>query len=69
MNADIYRALDLLGNPENITRPVHYPQVENADIEQENFKWFVKNDNPKTRNKQTLTALHKDTDSLPILKK
>ncbi len=44
MDANIYRALDLLGNPQNIKHPVHYPQIKDNNIEQENYKWFVAND-------------------------
>ncbi|HHJ20681.1 MAG TPA: TIGR03986 family CRISPR-associated RAMP protein [Gammaproteobacteria bacterium] len=44
MDNDIYRAIELLGDPHNIKYPVHYPQVRNKSIEQENFKWFVAND-------------------------
>ncbi len=41
MDPDIFRAIDLLGNPRNIKNPVHYPQVRDKSIEDESFKWFV----------------------------
>ncbi|WP_027150709.1 TIGR03986 family CRISPR-associated RAMP protein [Methylobacter tundripaludum] len=74
MNADIYRTLELLGNPQNVKRPVHYPQVENHNIEQENYKWFVANDqgSGKGRNKidpaeKALKILTENSDCLPTL--
>lgn len=44
MHPDIKKALNLLGNPDNVKVPVHYPQAKDEDIEEENFKWFVAND-------------------------
>jgi len=60
MDADIYRAIELLGNPENINSPVHYPQVDKingvlANIEKENFNWFGKN------NTEMLETISKNT--------
>ncbi len=64
MDADIYRAIELLGDPGNIRSPVHYPQVDSigptlADIEKENFKWFVKNESEGKR--EMLEPIAKDT--------
>ena len=70
IDPDIYRALDLLGNPQHVKRPVHYPQItidkddNPADIENENFKWFVDNDK---EHHECLPPLGKDRDSLPLL--
>ncbi len=68
MSYDIYRALDLLGNPHNIKHPVHYPQVENQNIEEENFKWFVTNDNPNAET-NTLEAINEKSECIPTLKR
>ena len=65
MNANIYRTLDLLGNPENIKNPVHYPQINNNSIEEENYQWFVANDQSPTP--EILEDISKDTDHLPTL--
>jgi CRISPR-associated protein (TIGR03986 family) len=70
MDPDILQALRLLGDPENVRGPVHYPQVtvdktgKEADIEEENFKWFVENDKEYH---EFLIPLDKDSDSLPLL--
>ncbi|MCI5126619.1 MAG: hypothetical protein D3925_19610, partial [Candidatus Electrothrix sp. AR5] len=70
MDLDIYRALDLLGNPQHVQHPVHYPQVtmdktgKDADIEEENFKWFVENDK---EHHEYLQPLGKESESLPLL--
>lgn len=74
MDADIYRALELLGNPNSVKRPVHYPQVQDGHIEQENYKWFVANDQGSGQepNKigpfhQTLKTIDENTTELPVL--
>ncbi len=54
---EIQKALELLGNPDNIKLKVHYPQLEGKDIENENFKWFMKNDERDNRNKQCLKPI------------
>ncbi len=72
IDPDIYRALDLLGNPQHVRQPVHYPQVKadahgdesNIDIENENFSWFVDNDRD---HHECLIPLDKDSDCLPLL--
>ena len=64
MDPDILRALELLGDPNNVVAPVHYPQVKGGDIEDENFKWFVDNDGSWY---EALTELKSDTPSLPVL--
>ncbi len=57
MNADIYRALDLLGDPQNVKHPVHYPQVTGCEIEQENYKWFVANDQGSGTGRNKISAV------------
>jgi hypothetical protein len=53
-----------LGNPQNVKRPVHYPQVENQNIEQENFKWFVANDQGSGEKKDKIEAAEKTLETL-----
>lgn len=81
MHPDIKKALELLGNPDNVTAPVHYPQVRDQDIEEENFKWFVANDvgtnngkkGPEKQSKDPvldyLEPLNKKSDKLPELER
>lgn len=44
MDPNVKHALRLLGDPDQVIQPVHYPQVEKGLIEDENYKWFVAND-------------------------
>lgn len=71
MNKDAKQALSLLGNPNKVTAPVHYPQVRDADIEEENFKWFVANDvgtnNGKPKRNPARRENKKRKDNLKIL--
>lgn len=74
MDADIYHAIDLLGNPANVCYSVHYPQIRDHDIENENYQWFVANDsgsgsgiNEIDAAKNVLKCLTKETDKLPEL--
>lgn len=55
MDADIKKALEEFGDASKTKLPVHYPQMCNLHIENENFEWFMNNDNIKNRNKQFLT--------------
>ncbi len=72
MDADLYRALELLGDPAKVVAPVHYPQVSadihgndsEIDIEEENFKWFVENDK---EHHECLAPLDTARNSLPLL--
>ena len=51
MKPSIKQSLEQLGDPDNVIAPVHYPQVEGADLEEETYKWFVANDSgSKTKN-------------------
>jgi CRISPR-associated protein (TIGR03986 family) len=73
MDADIGRALEILGDPKFVTDPVHTPQLaENNDLEDKTYAWFGKNDF-KGRdaiplpNRQYLAPLTATSDSLPPL--
>lgn len=57
MDKDIQKALELLGNPDNVKLNVHYPQLKGKDIENENFRWFMNNDDRDNRNKQCLKPI------------
>lgn len=60
MDNDIQQAISILGNPNNVDLPVHYPQLQNNNIESENFNWFVTNDrqaNPPMEDLDTNTSL------------
>lgn len=60
MDADILRAIELIGDPQFLRAPV------GQSGEQEGFKWFVENDTGDGRS-QYLEPLHKDTLTLPTL--
>ncbi|PID64649.1 MAG: TIGR03986 family CRISPR-associated RAMP protein [Gammaproteobacteria bacterium] len=61
MDADIQRAIELLGDPGNVTSPVHYPQLDRKNIETKNYEWFKQNEieqqvlKPITKNTTHLT--------------
>jgi len=74
MDTDIRRALELLGNPHNTKAPVHYPQVNGKNIEEETYRWFVANDSGSGRGagkipakKQPLPSIDGSTEQLPPL--
>ena len=74
MEANIYRALELLGNPHNVKYPVHYPQVQTKPIEQKNYQWFVANDKESGEGRNTigpaeevLEDITESSDYLPTL--
>ncbi|XCN71687.1 MAG: TIGR03986 family CRISPR-associated RAMP protein [Candidatus Electrothrix aestuarii] len=67
MDPEIRHALELLGDPAKVLAPVHYPQVQGADIEKETFKWFVANDRKGTQGAEHLVPLSRSGDSLPTL--
>jgi len=69
---DVRRALQLLGNPDAVKTPVHYPQVEGGKLENEHFKWFMTNDddsnnNPKDNKKKALKTISANTSQLQTL--
>lgn len=70
MAANIDRALTLLGEPQHVKQPVHYPQVRDTVIEQESYQWFVANDNSSdnpSAAKQTLHDITETSEGLPTL--
>ena len=62
---DSVSAIEVLGNP-NVTAPVHYPQLEGAHIEGENFKWFVENEKHQQK---MLIPINENKDKLPTLER
>jgi hypothetical protein len=65
---DVLRALELLGNPQAVQHPVHYPQSdigenrlpigpETPAFEKELFRWFVQNDRLRDGNQYLATLL------------
>lgn len=64
--ADIKRALQLLGDPQYIGIPVHYPIAKNGTLENKHFEWFGNNDK---HSKKPLTSITADTTEIPPLKK
>lgn len=76
--ASVLRALELLGNPNAVQHPVHYPQSatgdfnapitqETAAFEKELFRWFVQNDGLRAYNQHLTTLLN--ATSLPTLER
>ncbi len=76
MDLDIKRAIELIGDMSKIDKPVHYPQVRDADVETENYKWFVANDsgsgtgdNKIDPAQKYLSDIDQNTTQLPGLRK
>lgn len=65
-DADIKRALQLLGDPQYIGVPVHYPIARNGTLENKHFEWFGKNDK---QNKNPLESIVAGTNKIPTLNK
>ena len=63
VSPDIRQALEILGDPTKVIHPVHTPQIEGKDIEQETFKWFAKNERKGRQEK--LKALDKNSKIIP----
>ncbi|TDM08355.1 MAG: hypothetical protein C4K60_02510 [Ideonella sp. MAG2] len=40
---ELHQAMVRLGEPERVQAPVHYPQVANSPLENENFQWWMDN--------------------------
>ncbi len=57
---DVVRALQLLGDPKHIHKPVYYPHTSQEELEKEHFKWFVNNE------KQAAPSCLKPIDSASI---
>ncbi len=63
MDADIRRALELLGDPRFVTDSVHTP-CAGPDVEEKTYEWFGQNDRSK---RQFLIPLTAESTSLPPL--
>ncbi|KDB50824.1 hypothetical protein X805_35680 [Sphaerotilus natans subsp. natans DSM 6575] len=67
---DVRAALELVGNPDAVNRPVHYPQVLGGLIEQQTYQWFVENDRTGADVKrQWLKPLGEKVKELPTLER
>lgn len=66
MNADIRRAIDLTGTLPTRAYPIHTPQVEDLNLEQETFTWFVANDS-STKAQNPPRKIREQARSLPPL--
>ena len=76
IETDIRRAIELLGDPARVTKPVHYPQVQNESIEEKTYQWFVANDigSGKGANrldpvKSVLEPIDENRPAIPTLKR
>ncbi len=74
MDDDIRHAFELLGDPNNINSPVHYPQVRDQNIENETYRWYVANDIGSGQGQRKIPAKNKflplinsNTEQLPTL--
>jgi len=66
MEPSVRNALDLLGDPKNVSKVVQYPKVKNAAAEgQEGYRWFNLNEKEKS---QFLMPLTENSKMLPTLK-
>lgn len=64
----VYNAICLTGSRSAVSKPVHYPQLRNKNIEQESFAWFVQNEKPDGE-QQRLDSFTNASDALPFLKR
>lgn len=66
MDRDIRKAIELMGDPQNVRHGVHTPQLPDPDLnlEKETFRWFVENE--KT-GRYTLKPINEDSTELPRL--
>jgi CRISPR-associated protein (TIGR03986 family) len=71
VDGEVREAILLLGDPDKVNKPVHYPQVADKGIESENYLWFVANDELKKRDYlcDTKQPLGKIGQGLPALKR
>jgi len=60
------RALLLIGRPEHVTVPVHYPALIGQELEHEHFRWFVQNDRARS---QQLGDIADSSTKLPTLRR
>ena len=63
VDADIRRALELLGDPDKISHDVMYPPSENGNLEDKLFEWF------EDKNSGALPGITKNSKGVPWLKK
>jgi CRISPR-associated protein (TIGR03986 family) len=65
-NADIHRAIELIGDPAKLKAEVHTPTIKNQDKEEETFQWFVHNDRAPARRQflKPINALTTDLEPL-----
>lgn len=82
IDADIKRAIELLGDPAQVKYPVHTPQIAGEDPEKETYRWFVANDKhhdehqkrrgqpdlPAAEPAEFLTPITSSTPELPALR-
>jgi CRISPR-associated protein (TIGR03986 family) len=66
-NADIHRAIELIGNPNKLRAEVHTPTIRNQDKEKETFQWFVQNDKAPRNRKQFLDPINASTAEIETL--
>lgn len=77
IHPEIKKSIELLGNPQNVQYPVHYPQVQGADLEEKSYQWFVANDKgtnnglnghahrKKVAQKSSLKELNETSNTIP----
>ncbi|MEO8383328.1 MAG: TIGR03986 family CRISPR-associated RAMP protein, partial [Acidobacteriota bacterium] len=63
MQEGIRDALEAIGDPHLLRRPVHLPQRTGLDLEEETFKWFVKNDSDGVKHQYLRTVVK----TIPVL--
>ena len=52
----VIKAIELLGNPDMVDLPVHYPQLEKQDLERKLFLWFSQNEKCQGQFLRSLTG-------------
>ncbi len=66
-------AVLLTGNPNAVTKPVHYPQLDQEAIETKTYRWFVENDRDGNKiadnRRSSLGEIGQTTNALPVLKR
>lgn len=69
----VRRALELLGDPNQVAAPVHYPQLDGGNLEDKLFSWFVENDKHKEDSEPTkrqyLSPIRENSDKLQTLRR
>ena len=69
MDPDIKKALELIGDPNNVKCSVHTPQVIKAgtDLEQKTYEWFMANEKLGSQRGYGLKPLDRDSEDLQAL--